>query len=175
MIYELRIYDCVPGRLPALLARFEQATLTLWEKHGIRQVGFWATYVGPSSHRLTYLLQWESLAEREQKWDKFQTDPEWVAKRAASEVIISGGTARRPTLHRRLQSPYSSEVGARPDRLRLGASGNGELNVGRAGRPARRRVYLLQTRRDRPSALARCGRGATWRDEQRSLRGLGAH
>ncbi len=86
MLHELRVYDCVPGRLPALLKRFETVTLGLWEKHGIRQVGFWTTYIGPSSHRLTYLIAWESLAEREQKWDKFQADPEWIAKRTASEV-----------------------------------------------------------------------------------------
>ena len=27
MIYEMRIYRCVPGRLPALLKRFETVTL----------------------------------------------------------------------------------------------------------------------------------------------------
>ena len=37
MIYELRVYSCLPGRLPALLKRFEGATLKIWEKHGIRQ------------------------------------------------------------------------------------------------------------------------------------------
>jgi NIPSNAP len=37
MIYELRIYQCVPGRLPVLLKRFEDHTLKIWEKHGIRQ------------------------------------------------------------------------------------------------------------------------------------------
>ena len=36
MIYELRIYRCVPGRKPALLSRFENETLRIWEKHGIR-------------------------------------------------------------------------------------------------------------------------------------------
>jgi hypothetical protein len=36
MIYELRIYRCVPGRTPALLSRFENETLRIWEKHGIR-------------------------------------------------------------------------------------------------------------------------------------------
>ena len=86
MIYELRIYDCCPGRLPALLKRFESTTLALWDKHGIRQAGFFTTVIGPSSHRLTYLLQWESLAERETKWGAFQADPEWIAKRNASEV-----------------------------------------------------------------------------------------
>ncbi|TIV97151.1 MAG: NIPSNAP family protein, partial [Mesorhizobium sp.] len=27
MIYEMRIYDCLPGRLPALLKRFSDQTL----------------------------------------------------------------------------------------------------------------------------------------------------
>jgi hypothetical protein len=36
MIYELRIYQCVPGKLPALLKRFETKTLDIWKKHGIR-------------------------------------------------------------------------------------------------------------------------------------------
>ena len=31
MIYEMRIYRCVPGRLPALLQRFEKVTLHLWK------------------------------------------------------------------------------------------------------------------------------------------------
>ena len=43
MIYEMRVYRCVPGRLPALLKRFEMITLGLWERHGIRQsqLGFY--------------------------------------------------------------------------------------------------------------------------------------
>lgn len=86
MVHELRIYHCLPGRLPALLKRFEGATLKLWEKHGIRQAGFWTTLIGPSSQSLTYLLAWESLAEREAKWGAFQSDPGWIEKRTASEA-----------------------------------------------------------------------------------------
>jgi hypothetical protein len=44
MIYELRIYRCVPGRKPALLSRFENETLRIWERHGIRQAGFCAIF-----------------------------------------------------------------------------------------------------------------------------------
>lgn len=86
MIYELRTYHCAPGRLPALNARFENITLKFWEKYGIRQVGFWTTLVGPSNHALTYMLQWESLAEREEKWNAFASDPEWIAKRNETEA-----------------------------------------------------------------------------------------
>ena len=71
MIYELRIYRCVPGRLPALLNRFDTITLKLWDKHGIRQAGFWTTAIGESNQDLYYLLAWESLAEREQKFQAF--------------------------------------------------------------------------------------------------------
>jgi hypothetical protein len=85
MIYELRVYHCVPGRLPALVKRFETITLGLWEKHGIRQAGFWTVLVGDSNQDLFYLVQWESLAERERKWNAFMADPEWQAKRAETE------------------------------------------------------------------------------------------
>ena len=85
MIYELRVYRCLPNRLPALLKRFETKTLKLWEKHGIRQAGFWTTLIGESNHELTYLVAWESLAEREQKWAAFLADPDWITARAESE------------------------------------------------------------------------------------------
>jgi hypothetical protein len=85
MIYELRVYHCVPGRLPALLKRFETITLGIWERHGIRQAGFWTVLIGDSNQDLYYLVQWESLAEREKKWNAFMADPEWQSKRAETE------------------------------------------------------------------------------------------
>jgi len=85
MIYELRVYRSVPGRLPALLSRFQKHTLRIWEKHGIRQAGFWTTLVGESSQEITYMLAWDSLAERQKRWDAFLADPEWIATAAESE------------------------------------------------------------------------------------------
>ena len=86
MIIELRVYHCLPGRLPALNARFENTTLAFWEQYGIRQVGFFTTLVGDSNQTLTYMLAWDSLAERETKWGAFSADPAWLAARAASEA-----------------------------------------------------------------------------------------
>jgi len=85
MIYELRVYRCVPDRMPGLLKRFEIKTLALWEKHGIRQAGFWTTLIGESNQDLTYMLAWESMAERERKWSAFIADPDWAAARSESE------------------------------------------------------------------------------------------
>lgn len=86
MIYEMRTYRCLPGRLPALLKRFQEHTLAIWERHGIRQAGFWTYAVGPSNNELVYLLAWETMAERETKWSAFQVDPAWIAARTASEA-----------------------------------------------------------------------------------------
>ena len=84
--YELRTYTATPGNLDKLLARFRDHTLRIWERHGIRQAGFWTTLAGPSTNDLTYLLAWESLAEREDKWAKFRADPEWHQVVAESEA-----------------------------------------------------------------------------------------
>ncbi|HVA68589.1 MAG TPA: NIPSNAP family protein [Candidatus Binataceae bacterium] len=85
MIYELRVYHCMPGRLPALLKRFETVTVRLFEKHGIRQTGFWTVAIGESNQDLVYMLQWESLGDRDKRFASFQSDPEWIAARAESE------------------------------------------------------------------------------------------
>jgi hypothetical protein len=85
MLHELRIYKCLPGRLPALNKRFETATLKLWEKHGFRPVAFWTVRIGPSNQDLYYLLEWTDMAERERVWDAFATDPDWLKARADSE------------------------------------------------------------------------------------------
>jgi hypothetical protein len=52
MLYELRIYECVPGRLPDLNNRFSTITLKIWERHGIKQAGFWTTVIGESNQTL---------------------------------------------------------------------------------------------------------------------------
>jgi hypothetical protein len=85
MIYELRIYHCVPGRKSALLSRFENETLRIWEKHGICQAGFWTTLIGKSSQDITYMLAWDSMAEREKRWSAFLADPEWLSVVAKTE------------------------------------------------------------------------------------------
>ena len=39
MIYELRIYETIPGRLPALNDRFANHTVGFFKRHGIHVVG----------------------------------------------------------------------------------------------------------------------------------------
>jgi hypothetical protein len=85
MIYELRVYHCVPGRLPDLIKRFDTLTLPLWKKHGIEQAGFWTVAIGSSNQDLYYMLKWDSLDERARKFGAFQADREWLSGRAETE------------------------------------------------------------------------------------------
>jgi hypothetical protein len=85
VIYELRTYRAMPGKMNELLERFEKGVLRYWEKHGIRQAGFWTTAIGSCHLELFYMLVWESLEERERKWSAFSTDAQWHAELKESE------------------------------------------------------------------------------------------
>jgi hypothetical protein len=106
MIHELRIYECVPGRLSALHQRFETTTLRIWRRLGVRQAGFWTTVIGESNQTLYYLLEWESLAEREARWNAFLQDPEWLKARAETEK--GGPIVAKVTNYILEPTPYSS-------------------------------------------------------------------
>lgn|SRR5487761_536326 len=84
MIYEYRRYSIVPGKRSALAERMATVTLPLWNRHGIRPVGFWEPVVG-LSNELHYLLAWKDMAEREVRWNAFQSDPEWISQKNQSE------------------------------------------------------------------------------------------
>lgn len=85
MLFELRTYYCAPTRLPALQDRFRKHTLGFFKKYGIEQVAFWTTLVGEDNHTLGYILKWNSMTEREARWNAFQADPDWIAVRTETE------------------------------------------------------------------------------------------
>lgn len=83
LTYELRTYTTVPGRLPALHARFRDHTMALFAKHGMKNV----VYLTPQGedNKLVYLLAHESKAAAEKSFAAFRMDPEWNKAREASE------------------------------------------------------------------------------------------
>lgn len=85
MVYELRIYRCMPGRKADLLARFRNHTMRLFEKHGVHVVGFWDTVVGETDE-LVYITKFPSWDERQKRWAAFQADPEWQRARDESHA-----------------------------------------------------------------------------------------
>lgn len=76
MIYEYRAYYVMPGKKKAVLDRFEKYTMRLFERHGIRVVGFWEPEIGESTE-IVYICAYESLDQRQAAWSAFRADPEW--------------------------------------------------------------------------------------------------
>lgn|SRR3990172_7740362 len=105
MIYELRIYEALPGRMAALHQRFANHTTQLFERHGIKAVGFWTNAIGGYSDQLIYLLAFDSLETRDRAWAAFQADPEWQKARAESEK--DGPLVQRITNSILRATPYS--------------------------------------------------------------------
>ena len=102
MMYELREYTAVPGRLPALIERFNATTIPLFAKHGMKLVHIGRTNFGENSFgELVYALSFADVTEMDAKWARFTQDPEWVAAETASEA--DGPLIQ--TLKRRLLDP----------------------------------------------------------------------
>lgn len=91
-IFELRTYVASPGRLENLLARFRDHTTTLFEKHGITNIGYWVASDGEGepTETLIYLVAHESREAAKASWAAFQADPTWVEVRAKSEEVAGG-------------------------------------------------------------------------------------
>ena len=86
MIYEYRVYEAAPGKLPALHARFRDHTLGIFERHGIKNIGYWTSNVGDYSDRLIYIVAFEDEGHLSLAREAFRNDPEWQKVRAESEV-----------------------------------------------------------------------------------------
>tara|TARA_R110002073_G_scaffold26001_10_gene85694 strand:+ start:291 stop:617 length:327 start_codon:yes stop_codon:yes gene_type:complete len=84
MLYELRTYYAVPGRMPNLLARFRDHTLKLFEKNGIENVGYWVHDSDPN--QLIYIVRHPDAAAMKANWDKFRNDPAWQKAKGESEA-----------------------------------------------------------------------------------------
>ena len=121
MLYELRIYEILPGKMPVIDARFREHTLGFFERHGVEVVGFWHEVVGRSD-RLVYLTRFADMADRERKWGAFISDPRVAA------------TSRRHGVRRADRGPDPQPV-PRADGLFAAA-------VGRAGGDERSRAPI---------------------------------
>lgn len=86
-VYELRTYHCEPGKLPNLLARFRDHTVTIFKRHGMKSVGYWVPADGPEhENTLVYILEHKSRDAAKASWDAFRNDPEWVKVKTESEA-----------------------------------------------------------------------------------------
>lgn len=86
-VYELRTYTTLPGRLPALHKRFQEHTLALFEKHGMKNETYWTPLDEKlRENTLIYVVSHESMEAAKKSWEGFRNDPAWIKARDASEA-----------------------------------------------------------------------------------------
>ncbi len=86
VVYELRIYHAMPGKIENLVARFRDHTMKLFANHGIKSVAYWTALDEPvKSSTFFYILEHPSREAAAANWKAFQDDPEWKSVKAKSE------------------------------------------------------------------------------------------
>ena len=75
LVYELRTYTANPGKMADLHKRFRDHTMRLFEKHGMKNVGYWVPIDKPDT--LVYIVAHKSREAAAKSWKDFLADPEW--------------------------------------------------------------------------------------------------
>jgi len=96
-VFELRTYESATDqdhkRKVEMMQSGEEA---IFAKAGFSQVFYGDTLIGPRLPNLTYMLSYESIAERDKVWSAFANAPEWKAMQAlprySFENIVSNIT-----------------------------------------------------------------------------------
>src|SRR5258708_18488911 len=82
-VFELRTYTTPEGKLDNLNKRFRDATVKLFQKHGMTNFGYWNPTTKPNT--LVYMLTTKSQDAAKASFAAFAADPDWVKAKADSE------------------------------------------------------------------------------------------
>ena len=86
-VFEMRTYTTPEGKLPNLQARFRDHTIRIFNKHGMKSVGYWVPQDGAEhNNTLVYIISHDSREQAKKNWADFQADPEWKKVSAESQV-----------------------------------------------------------------------------------------
>jgi hypothetical protein len=86
-VFELRIYESQSAAARVKKVKmFNDAEIGVFERIGMRPVFIGESIVGQRQPNITYMLSFDSLADRERLWAAFASDPEWKRISAAPEL-----------------------------------------------------------------------------------------
>ena len=100
-VYELRVYHAVPGKVPALEARFRDAA-SLLAKHDLNVIGYWVPNDKPAwDNTFVWIVAHRNRDEAKQNWKSFHDDPafqKYIESERAEKLIEKvSSTYMRPT------------------------------------------------------------------------------
>src|SRR5688572_18307739 len=84
-LYEMRVYYAPEGKLDALHARFRDHTIKLFEKHGIKNIGYFVPEGENPERKLVYFIAHKDKDARAAAFKAFGADPDWQSALKESE------------------------------------------------------------------------------------------
>ena len=86
-VLEIRTYTTHEGKLPALVERMGHGEGKVFERLGMKPVGYFVAAEAPKSENtFVYILSHESREKAKENWAKFRDDPQWKEVRDRSEA-----------------------------------------------------------------------------------------
>jgi hypothetical protein len=88
-VFELRVYHALPGKLPALEARFRDKTSKILARHDLKVVGYWVAEEA-SDNSFIWIVADPSREEAKKNWAAMMADPEFqdVIKAEQAEKLV---------------------------------------------------------------------------------------
>ena len=83
MFYDVRTYECLPGRLPKQLELYEQYGWNVQRKH-LGEPVFYGVVETGLVNSYTHIWKYESAADRETRREAMEADFEWQAYKKIS-------------------------------------------------------------------------------------------
>ena len=90
-VFELRVYQSLPGKLSALESRFRDTASKLLAKHDLKAVGYWVPEDAPArDNTFIYILAHPSREEAKKNWAAMFADPEFqeMAKSEQADKLV---------------------------------------------------------------------------------------
>lgn len=87
-LYEMRVYYAAEGKLDDLHARFRDHTMRLFEKHGMKNLGYFVPEGENPERKLVYFIVHADRDARARSFKAFGSDPDW--QKAAKESEKNG-------------------------------------------------------------------------------------
>src|SRR4051794_23543313 len=84
MLYELRIYHINPGKMQDIQARFRDHTLQIFANNSLKVTEFWED-ADETNNRLYYVMEHHDMETRNQRFNRFDVDPEWLELKRVTE------------------------------------------------------------------------------------------
>ncbi len=140
-MYEFRFYSVAHGRMASELALvYDMAiagapdvpggppahTESLWDRYGVpKPIGSWTALSGRRTPAFLYIMKWDSLTQRDERFPRFWTDPFWRARRAE----LTDGMPLVDSIENWLLDPSPAWAAAREDDSSQPVGGVHEMRI----------------------------------------------